>query len=124
MSAVDLSNWGEEVPQFIRLLAAEVSESDRTKAAARIGISRSAVTLLLANKYPSPSTKRVERRVMKALTEVKCKATGEMLTPEQCQAWYQLPAPTHKPHAMQHWRVCQQCPFNPNCSGGRNDSVH
>jgi hypothetical protein len=25
---------------------------------------------------------------------------------------------------MQHWRACQQCPFNPNCSGGRNDSVH
>jgi hypothetical protein len=25
---------------------------------------------------------------------------------------------------MQHWRACQHCPFNPNCVGAGNATVH
>ena len=124
MTQVDLSKWGEQPPLFVRLLAAEVSATDRTKAAVRIGMSRTAVSLILANKYTSPSTAGVERRVMEVLGRIECIAVGETLTVEQCQGFYQRSAPTHNPMAMQHWRACQQCPNNPNCSGGRNVSVH
>ncbi|WP_256587920.1 hypothetical protein [Pseudomonas sp. FFUP_PS_473] len=121
---MNLSNWGDEPPLFVRLLAKEVMATSRAQAAIRINMSRTAVSLVLVNKYPSPTTAGVERRVMDVLGRIECVATGEMLTVEKCQGFYQRPAPTHNPHAMQHWRACQQCPFNPNCSGGQNVSVH
>ncbi len=124
MTAVNLSNWGGEPPLFVRLLAKEVMATSRRQAAERISMSRTAVSLILANKYSSPSTAGVERRVMEVLGRIECTATHEILTVEQCQAFYQRPAPIHNPPAMQHWRVCQDCPYNPNCSGGRNVSVH
>ncbi|MCY1517755.1 Mu DNA-binding domain protein [compost metagenome] len=43
---------------WVQLLAAEVARSNRTRAGARIGISRSAVSLALVNRYPSPSLVR------------------------------------------------------------------
>lgn len=113
---VDLSAWGEQPPLWISLLAREVEQSNRTKAGVRIGMSRTAVTLALANNYPSPSTAAVERRVMDALGRLDCVALGEVITAEQCQTYRERPAPTHNPHAMQHWRACQHCPKNPNCA--------
>lgn len=121
---VDISAWGAEPPLFIRLLAIEAESTGRTRAAARINMSRTAVSLVLVNKYPSRTTDGVERRVMDVLGRIECVALDETITVEQCQRFYERPAPTHNPLAMQHWRVCQQCPFNPSCSGGRNVSVH
>jgi hypothetical protein len=113
---VDLSAWGEQPPLWISLLAREVEQSNRTKAGERIGMSRTAVTLALANNYPSPSTAAVERRVMDALGRLDCVALGDVITAEQCQTYRERPAPTHNPHAMQHWRACQHCPNNPSCA--------
>lgn len=124
MNRVDLSAWGKEPPLFVRLLALEVQASDRTRAAARIGMSRTAVSLVLANKYSSPSTAGVERRVLDVLGRIDCIAVGETLTVEQCQSYRERPAPTHNPMQMQHWRACQHCPFNPNCAGGSHATVH
>lgn len=117
MTHVDLSAWGSTPPQFVVLLAAEVRATDRTRAASRIGMSRTAVSLVLANKYSSPSTAGVERRVMDVLGRIDCIALGETLTVAQCQTFRDRSAPTHNPMQMQHWRACQHCPFNPNCAG-------
>ncbi len=126
MSHVDLSAWGSEPPLFVRLLAAEVAASDRTRTGSRIGMSRTTVSLILANKYSSPSTAGVERRVMAALGNgfVECIAVGELLAAEQCKTFRERPAPTHNPQAMQHWRACQHCPHNPNCTGAGNARIH
>lgn len=113
---VDLSAWGEQPPLFVTLLAREVEQSNRTKAGARIGMSRTAVTLVLQNRYPSPSTARIERRVLDALGRIECVAIGEIVTAEQCQTYRERKAPTHNPMAMQHWRACQHCPSNPSCN--------
>jgi hypothetical protein len=124
MNQIDLSAWGSEPPLFVKLLAAEVGVSNRTRAAERVGISRTAVSLILVNKYSSPSTAGVERRVLDSLGRIDCVAVGEVITIEQCQSHRDKPAPTHKPHAMQHWRACQHCPYNPNCAGAGNATVH
>lgn len=113
---VDLSAWGEQPPLFVTLLAREVEQSNRTKAGERIGMSRTAVTLVLQNRYPSPTTKGVERRVLDALGRIECVAIGEAVTAEQCQTYRERQAPTHNPMAMQHWRACQHCPNNPSCT--------
>ena len=117
---VNLSAWGDEPPLFVRLLAAEVAASSKTKASQRIGMSRTAVSLVLANRYASPSTAGVERRVMETLGRIQCVALDESITTEQCQHYREKPAPTHNPQAMQQWRACQHCPLNPNCCTQEN----
>lgn len=117
---VNLSAWGDEPPLFVRLLAAEVAASSKTKASQRIGMSRTAVSLVLANRYASPSTAGVERRVMETLGRIQCVALDESITTEQCQHYREKPAPTHNPQAMQQWRACQHCPINPNCCTQEN----
>ena len=124
MSQVKISGWGDEPPLFVRLLAAEAAATNRAKAGERIGMSRTAVSLILVNKYSSPSTAGVERRVMEVLGRIECVAVGETLTVEQCQGFHQRQAPTHNPMAMQHWRACQQCPNNPKCGGDGYATVH
>lgn len=126
MSAARLEAWGEQPPLFVQLLGAEVARSNMTTAGRRIGMSRTAVSLILANRYPSPSTAGVERRVMDVLGRIDCVAIGETVTAVQCQTYRERKAPTHNPHAMQHWRACQHCPQNPNCAAQEyaNASVH
>ena len=111
----NLSAWGDAPPLFVVLLAAEVAATNRTKASQRIGMSRTAVSLILANRYASPSTAGVERRVMNTLGRIECIALDGVITSEQCQSYREKPAPTHNPQAMHHWRSCQHCPINPDC---------
>lgn len=113
---VDLSGWGNEPPHWVQLLARAVEQTNRTRTGGRIGMSRTAVTLVLQNRYPCPSTKRVEQRVLRTLGRIECVALGDVIDIEQCQTYRERPAPTHNPPAMQHWRACQHCPNNPNCS--------
>ncbi|WP_035597061.1 hypothetical protein [Halomonas salina] len=110
---VDISAWGDEPPRWIRLLAAEVEASNRQLAGKRIGMSRSTVALALANRYPSPSTAGVERRVLAALDGLECPAQGKTISSQQCREYCQRPAPTHNPMAMRDWRTCQACPHHP-----------
>lgn len=121
MTAVDISAWGDQPPLFVRLLAAEVAVSTRIKAGERIGMSRTAVTLVLANRYPSPSTAHIERRVLDTLGRLQCVALDAVITTEQCQSQRKKPAPTHNPHAMPGWRACQHCTHNPVCIPQEND---
>lgn len=108
--------WGGAPPLWINLLSAEVERTNKTVASQRIGMSRSAVSLVLANRYPSPSTAGVERRVLDVLGRLDCVALGDVVNAEQCQSYREKPAPTHNPQAMQHWVACLHCPHNPNCS--------
>lgn len=114
-AAINLDAWGEQPPLWIQLLAAEVARSNRTEAGKRIGVSRSAVSLVLVNRYPSPSTAGIERRVMDALGRLDCAALGEQATVIQCQEFREKKAPTHNPQAMQQWKSCQHCKHNPSC---------
>lgn len=122
--SVELANWGPEPPLFIRLLAAEVAATNKTRASQRIGMSRTAVSLILANRYASPSTAGVERRVMETLGRIECVALDATVTTHQCQSYREKPAPTHNPQAMQYWRACQHCTQNPNCCEKENANVY
>lgn len=124
--AVDLSAWGEQPPLWVVLLADEVQRSNRTQAAHRIGMSRTAVSLVLVNRYASPSTASVERRVLEKLGRLDCLALDEVVTVQQCQTYREKSAPTHNPMAMQAWKRCQHCPLNPNCTAQeiRHERLH
>lgn len=113
-TTVDIRAWGEQPPLFITLLAKEVAQSNRTLAGKRVGLSRTAISLVLVNRYPA-STNGVERRVLHVLGRIACAALGDEITAAQCQNNRDRRAPTHNPMAMQLWRACQQCPNNPAC---------
>lgn len=120
MNTARIQAWGEEPPLFVRLLGAEVARSNMAAAGKRIGMSRTTVSLVLSNRYPSPSTDGVERRVMDVLGRIECVAIDQVITAEQCQRYREKAAPTHNPQAMQLWKACQHCCFNPNCNAQEN----
>ncbi|NVF15967.1 hypothetical protein [Vreelandella maris] len=115
---VDISNWGDDVPRWIVLLADEVRATNRKITAERIGVSRSAVSLALANRYPSPSTASIEKKVLEALDGLDCPALAITISAEQCRDYRARPAPTHNPMAMRMWKHCQRCPHNPDNQDG------
>lgn len=96
---------------WIDLLKGEVDATSITATATRLGVSRTAVSLVLSDKYPA-KTDRMAKRVIEVLGAVICPALGESITPERCQGYRSMKAPTHNPIAMRHWRACQRCPNN------------
>ncbi len=105
--------WGDKPPRFIQLLDAESSATDKTATAKRIGISRTAVSLLLCNKYPSPSLEKVEAKVMAALDNLHCPVLGK-LDHSECQKQRNMPFSSANPQRINLYRACLQCPNNPN----------
>lgn len=100
---------------WLELLRAEAEATSMKKAAERLGISRTAVSLCLAERYPA-STENIEAKVLDVLGQVDCLALGEPITPTMCRSHRERKAPLHNPVAMQIWRACQHCPHNPNCT--------
>lgn len=110
----DISNWGTQPPHFIQLLANAVSESDRTQVAHRLGISRTSVSLLLSNKYTSPSVGKMKTRVMDVLGAIQCPVVGE-ITAAECQKHRNAKFTPSNPQRVALYRACQTCPNNQKC---------
>lgn len=108
---------------WLQLLRAEAQATSMQQAGRRLGISRTAVSLCLAEKYPA-STEHIQAKVMALLGQVECPALIETISAEQCQSWRERKAPTHNPMAMQHWRACQHCPHNPSCQQEQRHGHH
>lgn len=100
---------------WLDLLRTEAKATSMQKAAIRLGISRTAVSLCLAEKYPA-STDHIEAKVWEVLGQVDCPALGEVITSTACREFRERQAPTHNHMAMRHWKACQHCPNNPSCT--------
>lgn len=94
----------------VDLLAVEVARRGGNKAAVgrRCGISRTAVSLLLAGKYPA-DTARIEMTIVNALKRHECPWTGDWMHDAECQARADAPPPSSSPAAYKHWQACQSC---------------
>lgn len=97
---------------WLNLLRDEVSATTIQATATRLGVSRTAVSLVLSDKYPA-KTDRIAQRVIDVLGAVNCPALEESIPPERCLGYRTMRAPTHNPIAMRHWRACQRCSNNP-----------
>lgn len=98
---------------WLDLLRTEARATSMQRAANRLGISRTAVSLCLAGRYPA-GTGRIEAKVLDVLGQVDCLALGCPITPNHCRSHRERKAPLHNPVAMQIWRTCQHCPHNPD----------
>ena len=110
---VDVSAWGEEPPHFIRLLADAVALSSRATVARQIGVSRSAVSTLLSNRYPSKTTNKIEQKVVDALGRVNCPTLGD-ITSAKCHRTRIRPFMNTNNQTIAQFRACANCPNNPN----------
>lgn len=116
MKEADISAWGDNPPEFIRVLARLVTQEGSNKAAAeRIGVNRASVSTLLANKYPA-STRRMEQAIMTWASFVDCPVLGE-ITGEQCQKERNKPFIGSNPTRIRLYRACRSCPRNPEAMG-------
>jgi len=96
---------------WLDLLRAAVTApgSSRQKVADALGMSRTAVSLVLDNKYPA-KTDKIALKVMTVYGHVQCPFLGQQISFAACREYHERDAPTSSPFAMRHWRACQRCP--------------
>ncbi|MGD9611179.1 MAG: LacI family transcriptional regulator [Desulfovibrionaceae bacterium] len=92
------------------LLIGEAARTSIAATARRLGYSRTAVSLVLAGKYPG-RTDRLAAKVLAELGRVTCPHLGREVTPGDC-ALNGGRMPTSSPAALRLWRACQTCPHN------------
>ena len=108
----DLIAWGNNPPEFIRVLADIVEESGSYAAAGRrLGINRASVSTLLANKYPA-NTQRMANIILAFASATHCPVLGE-ISAKECQAEREKPFIASNPQRIALYRACSQCPLNP-----------
>lgn len=118
MNNVDISAWGDNPPEFIRVLANLVKESGSNAAAARrLGINRASVSTLLANKYPA-STDKMAQAIMAWSSTVQCPIRGP-ITGDECQKEREKPFVGSNQMRIRQYRACRSCPRNPECLESR-----
>lgn len=94
--------------QWMTLLREAVQSSNRTQVAAKLGISRTAVSLVLSGKYPA-GTSKIETRVMEIFGRITCPFLEREITTTDCATHRNRDVPSGSPMAVRHWRACQTC---------------
>ena len=93
------------------LLMAAVAASSKAKVAAELGVSRTAVSLVVSDKYPA-DTRHIANRVLEVYGRIACPHLGTDISQAQCKSYHSSQPPTSSPRAMKHWRACQNCKNN------------
>ncbi len=97
----------------LALLRAEVERSTITATAERLGVSRTAVSLLLAGKYTA-DPRQMYAHILDVLGAVHCPHLERDITRTDCRGWHTRHSPpAQSATAMRHWRACQHCINNP-----------
>lgn len=104
-------------PRWISLVREESARTSIATVAARLGYSRTAISLALSGKYRGNTDKIATRAllVLEPVLTVSCPYLGEDITVVLCVQFAGQRAPTHNPAKMNHWRACRQC--QNNCKG-------
>jgi hypothetical protein len=87
----------------------EACGGNKAEAGRRIGLSRAAVSQLLAGRYAARSAAKPEAKILDALDRFECPALGRVISRRECDGYAQRSAPTASPAALAHWRTCQSC---------------
>lgn len=96
------------------LLARAVEANPRGIAgvADELRVSRTTVSLVLAEKYPA-KTDRIQAKVLDTYARLACPHLGDTITLSACRGHAMRAAPTNSPREMRHWRACQGCQSKP-----------
>lgn len=93
------------------LLEQAVNESSLAEVARKLGVSRTAVSLVFNGKYPG-NPQRMATRIEAHYGRSVCPYSGYRVSRAEC---LELAGkiPTSSPAAMRQWRACQKCEQNP-----------
>lgn len=107
MSALQ-SNWRQ---LFERALAD--AGGSKTIVAQQLGVSRTLVSLVAADKYHG-RLEAFAQRVLDAYDGFDCPHLGSRVTANACKTAAFRAAPTSSARDARHWRACQSCPNKPS----------
>lgn len=93
------------------LLQEQVTARNITAVATDLGVSRTAVSLVLSGKYPG-KTDKMAARIMDVFARVSCPYSGALVSPAEC-AQRAGDMPMGSPGALRWWRMCQVCEHKP-----------
>jgi hypothetical protein len=93
---------------WLILLQQAVEKSSITAVADKLVVSRTAISLVLAGKYPA-KTDKIAAKVLDMYARITCPHTGVEISHAECRTLSTSAVPTSSPQAMRHWRACQSC---------------
>lgn len=93
---------------WLTILKQSVEATSMTAVASKLEVSRTTISLVLADKYPA-KTDKIAAKVLDAYARITCPHTGVEITHAECRALSTSAVPTSSPQAMRHWRACQSC---------------
>lgn len=98
-------------------LKKEIAAASVTAVAARLGISRTTLSVFVNGKglYGTGGAKpdAIELRYRRVFEQLVCTHTGALVGVQHCREIALRPAPTHNPLQMVQWQTCQQCRYKP-----------
>ncbi|MCC6195686.1 MAG: LacI family transcriptional regulator [Burkholderiales bacterium] len=97
---------------WFTVLRARVDATSCQQVAEELGLSRTAVSLVLGGKYPA-STARIATRVLRTYDRHLCPYLQEEIAGHECRRYAARKFSASAPMQARHWRACQVCPHNP-----------
>lgn len=98
--------------QWMDLLNEAIKKpSSKQQVANKLGVSRTAISLVMRGKYGA-NTKHIEAKVLEVFGRIQCPHLETEITQAECQSNRRGPAPTSSAREMKHWRACQSCSNN------------
>lgn len=104
---VTLTNWVAACHEEKQLRGISYAEIAR-----RIDYARPSLSLALSGGYTG-DTKTIGEAYVKYRKQVLCPYTAETVSRQYCVKHALVPAPTHNPASLRHWRACQNCEHKP-----------
>ena len=112
--------WGEEMPDWVALLASACATASQNQVAKRLGVSATLISNVLASKYTGDMT-RVEDLVRGAYARqvMDCPALGDLPT-DVCRRWRLKARKLNSANSLNvtMFRACRRCPVH---RGGENE---
>lgn len=118
LKAIDA--WGAPPPAWVRRLAEEVDATSLAAVGARIGYGKSALSMVLANRYGAGTAKvqiAVEELLGRSTSTVACPVLGEIPV-ERCRTTQGAPFQPYQPLAGMLAAACRICPHRTDNPGG------
>jgi len=108
----------DALPRWRVLLAQEITRTNVTETAKRIGYARASVSLANSGNYTA-NTDRIKARIIEVLGGPEptffCPAQGTSVTQKECEDFATRPMPTASPRALRQWQICQSCIHREDC---------
>lgn len=98
----------DEVNGLAVLRDAVADFGSKQAVATAMGVSRTAISLLLVGKYKG-DPKQMYARAVATFGRFVCPYLQEQMTKLECHAHCLAEPPTQNPAAMRHYRACQSC---------------